>query len=180
MHIEQSTVGSGWVSVNTPAANVGQVHVNVSPKTPLTTTTFYFTSRSIQIHSIQPVPNFRVHSSRLAEFLPCGTRTKGTSIKEAQANRGKVKSARAPWGSSCKTFAVFTAALLLCTEPSARVLIHRSHVKISALNFGRVVVVSLGPPYFHTQGGLVKYVGVATSDVTVRAWASTEGPELFL
>lgn len=32
--------------------------------------------------------------------------------------------------------------------------------------------MSLGPPYFHTQGGLQKYVGGATCDVIVRAWAS--------
>lgn len=29
-----------------------------------------------------------------------------------------------------------------------------------------MLVGSLGPPYFHTQGGLQKYVGGATSDVT--------------
>lgn len=41
-------------------------------------------------------------------------------------------------------------------------LIRRFHVKSGAVNFGRVAAESLRPPYFHTQGGLQKYVGGAT------------------
>lgn len=39
-------------------------------------------------------------------------------------------------------------------------------MKTGAINFGRAAVESLVPPYFHTQGGLQKYVGGATCDVT--------------
>lgn len=51
-------------------------------------------------------------------------------------------------------------------ERSVRVFTHRFHVKTGAINFGRAAVESLVPPYFHTQGGLQKYVGGATCDVT--------------
>lgn len=70
------------------------------------------------------------------------------------------------------------------TDQSIRVLIHRFS-RENWTNFSRTLV-SLEPPYFHTQGGLQKYVGGATSDVTCvrglaqRQRATVQRKHLFL
>lgn len=162
MHIEQSTVGSSWVAVNTMLVNkcnnVSQKHLRRPHFNALRCV--FLPKR----HGIEFVSNFRVHSSVLRSFFSCGTRTKGTSIREAKRNRGN-SSQPATDASFYEPFPLFTAAELFVADRSVHALIHRSHVKISAINFGRAVVVSLEPPYFHTQGGLQKYEGGATCGV---------------
>lgn len=94
----------------------------------------------------------------------CGTRTKGTSIKEVKRDRGN-PGVRSP--TTLPTSASFCLRPPRSSLPTPRLAYSfiAFHVK-TWTNFVRVSVGSLGPPYFHTQGGLQKYVGGATSDVT--------------
>lgn len=68
MHIEQSTLGSSWVSVNTLVVNkcnnVSQKHLQ-----PPHVNAFAVYFSFLKSQGMEFVSNFRVYSSRLAEFL---------------------------------------------------------------------------------------------------------------
>lgn len=114
----------------------------------------------------------------LRGFFACGTRTKGASIPELKRDRGNTD-VRSPMTLPPSAFlCLWPPRSSLPTSRLAYSFI-AFHVK-TWTNFSRVLV-SLERPYFHTQGGLQKYVGGATSDVTsVRGLAddSTQTPIL--
>ncbi|KAL7376394.1 hypothetical protein ABVT39_007212 [Epinephelus coioides] len=138
--------------------NVGQVHSNVPKKHHSSK----LCSWSPQSQSVQFVSNFRVQSS---EFLPPVVPDYRRHFNQGGEEKSRKLCRPQTDDSFCQPNPLLTLAELFVAVPSVRVLIHRSHVKISAVNFGRGVVVSLVPPYFHKQGGLQKNVGGATCDV---------------
>lgn len=99
----------------------------------------------------------------LRSFSSCGTRTKGTSAAEVERDRGH-SGARSPTTLPASgSVRLWPPSSSVPTPPLANSFIA---VPVKSCNFGRALLVSLGPPYFQTQGGLQKYVGGATSDVT--------------
>lgn len=115
----------------------------------------------------------------LPSFFPAVPGTAATSIKELTRNRGTSGGHRATTRPADALPRSHRPSPWFASAPFACLLI-AFHVKPGAINFGRAAAESLVPPYFHTQGGLQKYVGGATRDVTsVRGLVEGTCAEIF-
>lgn len=121
-------------------------------------------SRGFSRGDFSSVPNFRV------QLLSCGVSSLRYPDWRHFNQGGEAESLslwRAPSDAPRGNSSSFAPSGFFVGERSVRVFFtHRFHVKTGAINFGRAAVESLVPPYFHTQGGLQKYVGGARCYVT--------------